>query len=473
MAKLLGIDIGTTSVSAVLYDCADHEILANASEDHGAYVHGKSAGHREQDPQRILSCIDQVLRALELKTARLSPEGICVTGQVHGFLLVSADGVPCNNFFTWEDLRSLEPSPSGSPWIDEVLNLYKSVTPIDERTTVGPGYAAANLFVLSRKGMLPDADYCICSIQDFVIINLTGAAGTDAVTDQSCAHSTGLYLPVQKVWNKELLAAINISPHQMPIVKDSGSYCGVTVPRPNLPGGIPVYTGLGDNQAAFLASVQEPAETVLVNVGTGSQVSVWVPAFAAVQGIDTRPYLDGAHLLVGAPLCGGRAFSQIKDFIGRIGTEIFGRNPTADELYEKLVRTVRYDTDLVCRTTFAGTRTNPDERGLLANISNDNLTVGDLTASVLHGIARELHELFRLTGAQCRRLVGTGNAVRKNPVLRRCIADRFRMDLAVPPYEEVAALGAALVAGVGCGAFESFHDAAGETAGLVNCRKGK
>ena len=55
-------------------------------------------------------------------------------------------------------------------------------------------------------------------------------------------------------------------------------------------------------------------DSILVNVGTGSQVSVWTPRPVALPSAEARPCMDGAFLLVGSSLCGGRAFAALEKF---------------------------------------------------------------------------------------------------------------------------------------------------------------
>ena len=77
--------------------------------------------------------------------------------------------------------------------------------------------------------------------------------------------------------------------------------------------GIPVGVAIGDNQASVFSTLADP-EAVLCNVGTGSQVSVIAKKPLWQPNIETRPYFEGQYLIVGSALCGGRAYSLLKDF---------------------------------------------------------------------------------------------------------------------------------------------------------------
>ena len=65
-----------------------------------------------------------------------------------------------------------------------------------------------------------------------------------------------------------------------------------------------VCAAIGDNQASFLHSVRDKTAEMLVNVGTGSQFSVFTPHYLQADGLETRPMPGGGYLLAGASLCG-------------------------------------------------------------------------------------------------------------------------------------------------------------------------
>ena len=81
--------------------------------------------------------------------------------------------------------------------------------------------------------------------------------------------------------------------------------------------GIPVTAALGDNQASFLGSVGFRENTILLNMGTGGQISVLSDQLFSGEGIEASPFVNGKYLLVGASLCGGRAYATLEKFFRR------------------------------------------------------------------------------------------------------------------------------------------------------------
>ena len=80
-------------------------------------------------------------------------------------------------------------------------------------------------------------------------------------------------------------------------------------------GNIPVYVAIGDNQASFIGATGGNRNCMLANVGTGSQFSVFSKDYMNCPGLETRPFPGGGYLLVGASLCGGRAYALMERFI--------------------------------------------------------------------------------------------------------------------------------------------------------------
>lgn len=318
--KTLGIDVGTTSVSALLYDTVNSEVAVSTTVPSNAFIGSGRAWERRQDPGAIC---EAVRAAVEPALAH-PIDGIAVTGQMHGFLVLDVRRQPLSPLMTWQD------------------------------------ETAANPF--------------------------------------------------------------------------------------GLPAGIPVFAGLGDSPAAILGSGVPLEESVFLNIGTGGQVSVVVDDYRALPGIDTRLFPAGRYLLVGAGLCSGRAFAILKDLIADVGARVFDRELDDDALYGRMLELADGETSLTCRTTFAGTRTDPGRRGEIANIDESNLRLPDLCRAVLAGIVTELHDYYREMGVCRARLVGSGNGLRRNPALARLAETAFGLPLVLPDREEEACLGAALVA---------------------------
>jgi sugar (pentulose or hexulose) kinase len=227
---------------------------------------------------------------------------------------------------------------------------------------------------------------------------------------------------------------------------------------------LPVFGGIGDNQASFLGSVADRDGSVLVNVGTGAQVSVYTEEFRSDPLLETRPFPGGGYLLAWAGLCGGRSYALLEQFFRQVGEDVLD-TPAGEPLYVVMNRLAdsvpRGAGGLICEPYFTGSRQQPDLRARWAGLSADNFTPAHLTRALLEGMARAFRggydAIGRAGGGSRAQLVGAGNGLRENPVLRQCVAEAFDQPLLMPCHAEEAAYGAALVAAVGAGLFPDLN----------------
>ncbi len=329
------------------------------------------------------------------------------------------------------------------------------------------GYGGGTLFRWAREGLLAPGATAL-TIMDLVVRRLTGRACTDP-TD---AAGWGLFDTAHGGrWLPGAASALGLPPDLLPPVLPTGTRAGELVAdaaaETGLAAGLPVAVGLGDNQACFFGSVPALAGTLLVNLGTGGQVSIATDGYLRAPGLEVRPLAGARRLLTGASLCGGRAYAALAAFFREAGAVLFGADGIDDgALYERMNRLAADApadaAGLEAEPCFAGTRQAPDRRGTLRGIDLDNLRPGPLCRAMLTGMVDELlafADRAADAGVRAERLVGSGNAVRRNPVVRGILEARTGLPLGLPPLREEAALGAALAGGVAAACFADWDSA--------------
>jgi len=465
MSVLLGLDIGTTKISGVAVATSGRPTLSVERPNDAAVV-AAEANRSEQDAGRIRSrCID-VLR--EMAASAGDVVAIGVTGQMHGMLCVDAINRPLGHLITWQDARCLEATGAdGATSLDE---MHSRVPPELWEVcgcTPASGYMGSTLFWLSRHGQLPPKTARVCFITDWVAASL---ADRMPVTDPGNACGAGLFDLVASRWHPEIVQALGLPANLLPEVRPSAEMIGhltASAAREiGLPEGIPIANAIGDSQAAFLGSVANPDRLILVNVGTGGQISWVLPAFGRLPGMETRSLPPGRFVVMGASLCGGRAVAWLKDVV-REWSQHFGGEQDAATIYARLHElALQAPADcggLHIRPTLSGTRADPACRGSVAGISLENFTLGNLARALLIGVTDELRDFHERAAAAStaghESIVASGNAVRKNPLLRSIIAERFARPVLVPRHREEAACGAAFLAGVAAGVWKDMTEA--------------
>ena len=324
MPVLLGIDLGTTTITSLAVDAETGKVLALASRPHemGARVNREvKRGYSEWDVKAIFETAVECLRevAAGVKDHR-QIAGLGVTGQQHGVVLVDSTLTPVTALINWQDRRGEEHFPgTTTSYVEWARQRLGEDAPSRTGCRLATGYMAVTLLWLRDHGRLP-SNAKACFLPDFFTARLTGKP---PVTDPTCAASGGVLNLVQHDWDDSALKALELPRGLLPDVRPSAERLGGLTPeiaaRTDLPAGLPICVGIGDNQASFLGSVAEPKDSVLVNVGTGGQVSVWTDQFLYDPAMETRPFPGNGFLLVSAGLCGGKSYALLERFFRMVG----------------------------------------------------------------------------------------------------------------------------------------------------------
>lgn len=422
----LGLDIGTTTVSAVAAE--QGVVLESVTTPHDSFLKNSPAFERAQDVAVLRAA---ALDAVAKLTAKYKIDRIGITGQQHGILYLNDRGEPLSPLYTWQDGRGNQPFADGT---------YASVLSRKTGYAVASGYGLVTHFYNLRHGLVPAGAAALTTIHDYIAMVLCG--NTRPVTEPSDAQSLGFFDLQADDFDRAALKTIDIDPAILPKVVRK-SFVGQT------PQGIPVAVPIGDNPASFLG-VTEGRDAVLVNVGTGSQISVHTAEALPLAGLEVRPYPLGGFLQVGAALCGGRAWAMTERFFSDALFAFTGQRREVYADLDKLLDTVTDGTQPLVDTTFDGTRADPARRGSITGLSRNNFTPAHLALGVLHGMTDELYDMYRgyLDGGLPPKeiLIGSGNGLRKNRHLRRITQQTFGMPLVMSTQNEEAALGAAMYA---------------------------
>ncbi|MFB9278637.1 sedoheptulokinase [Cohnella cellulosilytica] len=502
-----GIDIGTTSVCCVIADAQTGAIANVAARTNDAERPSEQGWDRTQDPRRIVAILEEMIAGQAVYWKDVSAIGISC--QMHGILYVDGRGDAVSPLYTWQDRRgdlaldrSAEPTESGLGPADSAMNSASPAnessrtdsasrtSPTDPASRTSPtdrahrtpstdrpvswasymeersghrlasGYGlVTHCYNLHHNLVPPEAVY-LCTVGDYVAMKLCGR--NVPLMDASNAASLGLYDSNTRSFDLAALEALGIDPRMIPPQAGQSDAAGTT------PSGGTVACAIGDNQASFLGSVPSLEDTMLVNVGTGAQISVYSKGTEAVPGLETRPFPGGGSLLVGASLGGGKTYALLEGLFRSIH-DSFAAAPLGDErLYKKmnaLAEEALRDADapLQVSAQFFGTREDPGRTGTIAGVSERNWTAGHLALGFLNGIVDELlafAERFpEPLRSRVRTVAASGNGMRQNPVMRQLLRTKLRLPLHLSPVEEEAALGAAIHAAVRSGMYPNVDAA--------------
>lgn len=420
---VLGIDIGTTNISFAV--CDGRDSLEDYTVLNTSGIHGK--GNIWQDADKILSLVKDRLEVIFNDHPDIKRLGI--TGQMHGIVYSDKNGAAVSPLYSWQD-KSGDLPYRGTTYCHYINDVTGC--------TVYSGYGTATHFYHQANGLIPENALYFCTVSDYIAMKL---AGLDCPHIHiSNAASLGLYDLENNSYNYDAMAEIGINQEYLPRIFDKGIVLGEYKGRE-------VCLSIGDNQASFIGAIQDTRREILLNIGTGSQISCASNKIYNDTFIETRPLDVEQYLLVASALCGGRAYAMLERFF-RETAGLAGIKPEA--LYNEMEKAARQSggRGITVDTCFCGKRGESDRLGSITGISEENFTPGALADGFLRGIASELlnaYQKFQSMG-QFELLRVSGNAARKNGYFQEIIQEIYKLPLKLTSSEEEAAMGAALFA---------------------------
>jgi xylulokinase len=359
--RFLGLDLGTTSFKGAVLDLERQTIEHVRRVPTPEPVPGLPSGHHELDPDTVLAAVRRLIG--ELLTEAPDATAMVMCSQMHCMVLTDSDGQPRSNIITWKDQR-------GAELIDE---LRASIAP-ELQEQIGRelrvGLPVTTLPWLRRQrqlkpGLMPT------SLPDFVLAQICGVEPTTEATN-AAAH--GLFDLVCGDWHYDLIAKLGLSDLRWPRIRPFGEVVG-TAEFDGRP--LTCFTPVGDQQCALVGAELGPRELSL-NISTGSQVSI-LSADPSGGDYQVRPYFDGQWLRTIVQVPAGRSLAVL----ARLLTEIGGSVDPWDYIADATVCADSTDlaVDLAFFSNSFGTR------GMIANINEDNLTVGSLFVAAFRWMA--------------------------------------------------------------------------------------
>jgi xylulokinase len=431
----LGIDIGTSSVKALLLDDRG-AIVAQAAEP--LEVSRPSPGFSEQDPESWWQATVKAVRALPW-AARNLVRGVGLSGQMHGATLLDSQDRPLRPAILWNDGRSAA----------ECIELERREPAARSITgnIVMPGFTAPKLLWVSRhEPEIFRSTACVLLPKDFVRLKLTG----EKVSDMSDAAGTAWLDVGKRDWSDAMLKATGLDRTHMPRLVEgtssSGMLTAAAAEQLQLPR-VVVAGGGGDNAASAAGlGVVLPGQAFL-SLGTSGVLFVVTDRF--------RPNPDrAAHAFCH---CLPERWHQMSVMLSAASVLDWVARMTGETDLPRLVdaaqaRGLNRQSPLFL-PYLSGERTphnDPHSRGVFFGVTADT-SAPDLTGAVLEGVAHAFAdglEVLLEKGGSIGDITVTGGGARL-PYWGKLLAAALNRPLTYRLGSEVgAALGAARLARV-------------------------
>ena len=371
------------------------------------------------------------------------PSAIGISSQMHGILYVDRAGRAVSPYYTWKEESGNE------NFGEETYASYLSRVTGCEMYT---GYGSVTHFTLQQTGQIPAQAVCLANIGDYIAMRLCDAK--EPVMSPSIAASLGGFGLQERRFAMEAMERAGVATSYYPQVRAAGFVLGTYE-------GIPVTCAQGDNQASFYAAIGEKQDALSVNVGTGSQVSLFYRELIEGTEAEIRPFTEKGFLYVQASVNGGKVYERLAEFVK--GT-VFAVTGIETDVYEKLEEAGAQvpATDLRITPLLYGSRQrqasdesakrpvpeNPAPGGSMTGLTAGNFTLGHMVRAYVAGMALELYRMYEqlpeVLKQGKREIIASGNGIRKNRLLRQEVERLFGLPVRFRDIEEEAAAGAAM-----------------------------
>lgn len=442
-ALILALDIGTSSVRAMLFD-ASGAALPQMNSQHSYDLLTSNEGEVAVDADMLVElvahCIDELLAMAGEQVKNI----VAVAADTfwHSLVGVDAHNKAIMPLITWEDTRPHDAAEELRQQLDEQA--------IHEHTgaTLHASYWPAKLLWLqqTQPNVFNRASQWL-SFGEYLHRQLLG----HSVCSLSMASGTGMLLTRQRAWDLQLAQFLHVRPDQLPALGDVRDGIQGLLPayasRWPVLNSIPWFPAIGDGAAANVGSGATGTERWALTVGTSAAIRVVVSPDETTPPPGLWLYLVDAQrgLLGGALSEGGNLFAWLVQtlrvpLLPEVDTQVEDMQPDAHGLtilpFISGERSLGWHAD--ARLTISG-----------LNVGTKPL---DIMRAMIEALAYQLDAVFeRVNSAVAKReiapmMIGSGGALNGSHTLQQVIADTLNTPLHLSLEHEASARGAALLA---------------------------
>jgi len=440
---LLGLDLGTSSLKAVLLS-PEGKLLG---EGHANYpIHSPQPGFAEQDPGDWWEATRMATtQALEGRSGK-EVSAIGFSGQMHGVVLCTQSGKPLRPAVIWADTRTADLIPE---FAKRVPKKHWSIL----GSPPAAGFAALTLlwFHLHDPKALAQTHY-VLQPKDWLRMRLTGEARAEP-TD---ASGTLLFDVTQRRWDLATGQRLGLAKELFPPLIEAGQAAGSLAKKAaeflGLRAGIPVAAGAADQAAAAVGNgILEAGETQLM-LGSGGQI-------LSVLDKPTPDITLRTHLFCHTPTNRWYRLAAILNSGLALGwaTEVLGVSRRG--FFQLASESSPGAKGLLFLPHLLGERTphmNSHARGAWIGLSRQH-SRAELARAALEGVCFAFKEALEALGSPPSALrLGGGGARQRLWV--QVLADVLNLPLEVSKEEESSGWGAALLGGLAGGVYRGYDE---------------
>ena len=448
MKAYLGIDLGTTNLKAALYD----EDLRPIDSESLPVRYAGADGFVEFDAEAVFDQLIELLSALVHRQDVAEIGALALTGQAETLILLDRDGRPVGNAISWMDERSQAECAALSERFDP-----PAVEAVTGQLSMLPTWPATKLMWLRRnrpEAFAKAAKFVL--LKDYIALRLTGRL----MADMSIA-TFSLWFDIynKRCW-PEMLEALGIDEGRLAPLSEPCAVAGELLPdlarRVGVKPGTLVNIGTLDHFAGMIGTGATQPGRLTLSTGT-------VMALAAMSS-EPAPRRSGIAMHYGFRPDTHVMLPVVES--GGVSLEWFRRSCLGGMDYGALNKALatRPETDVLFLPNIVGVNApafDADATGVFWGLRQRHDAV-DMARAVMEGVSfvlRENCEALAAAGAPVEEIIATGGGA-KSPIWCQLHADSAGVPVSVPAEKDAACLGAAIIAAVCAGRFDSFEAAA-------------
>ena len=451
----IGVDLGTSAVKLLLMD-EKGNIKKIVSKEYKLYF--PHPGWSEQKPEDWFKQVIIGIKELISDCNKESVAGISFGGQMHGLVLLDDKDNVIRPAILWNDGRTKEETD----YLNNVIGKDK----LSEYTSniAFTGFTAPKILWVRKNE--PDNFKKINKImlpKDYLVYRLSGVFSTD----YSDASGMLLLDVKNKRWSKEMLDICGITEKKLPKLYESyevvGNLKSDIAKELGLTEKVKIIAGAGDNAAAAIGTGTVGDGSCNISLGTSGTIFIASKKFGVDENnaLHSFAHADGNYHLMGCMLSAASCNKWWSE-------EILKTNNYSEE--QKAI-TKLGENNVYFLPYLMGERSphnDPMARAMFMGMSMDT-TREDMTQAVLEGVAyalRDSLEVARSLGIKIERTKICGGGA-KSPLWKKMIANILNLKVDIIESEEGPALGAAVLAAVGCGEYANVEEAVNKLINVV------
>lgn len=444
----VGIDLGSTNIKAAIYD-QNFDLIDRQSRPVN-YI--RENGFVEFDAAAYCQDLIGLLADMVAKNHAGDIRQIAFTGQAESLIVLDRQGRPMMNAISWMDERSVEEceelGKQFSPEICEAVTGQMAVLPTWPATKI--------LWLKHNRPEIYENAACYMMLKDYIVYCLTG----EMKADMSIATFSFYFDIYNKVYWKEMLAAIGVSESQLPQLAEPCTVAGALLPEVAQQTGLSTQTkvnvGTLDHFAGMVGTGNIQPGGITLSTGT-------VMALAAMCG-KPAPRSCGIAMHYGF-LPDTYVMLPVAES-GGVSLEWFRRTCMPGMDYAKIdeILAERKPNELLFLPYLVGTNApefDSEANGVFWGLRQEH-DACDMAGAVMEGVSfvlRKNCDYIAKNGVTPTAIIATGGGA-KSPIWCQMQADITGLPVRIPKEKEAACLGAAMIAAVSDGHFASFDEAA-------------